>query len=291
MRRTFAACLAVALLTVTIEPGRGADDKPQPTNLEKLNTDKNEDDPHLSANGLSLFYTSTSKNKSEILLSIRKTGKAAFAAGKAMPEISGKADYRSVFLAAEGKFPQYLFYATNRDPEKKTRGDNYDIYFLMRQFPGAEFTTETGLRVCTARDEMHPWMTPDGMALYFSRNDKEGWRVYVTRKPPGGGQWGKEEPLDFPVGFHHATIVGKVMYLQGPLENNRWGLFRSTLNGKTWSKPEPLDELNDAEAPIGDKSPCLSRDGSLLYFASDRAGGKGGLDLWVVPTASLEKKK
>lgn len=291
MKCGFTACLVAGLVSFTFGPTR-ADVKSdvKPVNLDKLNTEKNEDDPHLSANGLSLFYTQTAKNKSDILLSIRKSGKAPFTAGKPLPELSGKADFRSVFLTADGKFPQYAFYATNRDPEKKTKGDNFDIYFLMRQFPGAEFTTDTGLRVCTARDELHPWATPDGQALFFSRNDKDGWHVYVTRKPPGGGQWGKEEPLDFPVGFHHATTVGKVMYLQGPLDDNRWGLFRSTLNGKSWAKPEPL-QINDAEAPIGDKSPALSRDGSLLYFASDRAGGKGGLDLWVIPTAQLDKKK
>jgi hypothetical protein len=57
-----------------------------------------------------------------------------------------------------------------------------------------------------------------------------------------------------------------------------------------WGKPEPLDELNCEEAPTGDKSPCVSRDGSLLYFASDRPGGKGGFDLWAAPTNLLGKK-
>jgi hypothetical protein len=44
------------------------------------------------------------------------------------------------------------------------------------------------------------------------------------------------------------------------------------------------------DRPSGDRSPCLSRDGAMLYFASDRPGGKGGLDLWVIPTAPLRKQ-
>ena len=82
------------------------------------------------------------------------------------------------------------------------------------------------------------------------------------------------------------------MYLQGPLEKGRWGLFHSSrASAKSdWTTPEPLEDLNCEEAPTGDKSPCLSRDGSLLYFASDRPGGKGGLDLWVVQTSQLGKK-
>ena len=81
------------------------------------------------------------------------------------------------------------------------------------------------------------------------------------------------------------------MYLQGPLEGKRWGLFRSALTNGKWGEPEELKELNSAAGPTGDRSPNLSRNGAYLYFASDRPGGKGGLDLWYVSTAELNKKK
>ena len=55
-----------------------------------------------------------------------------------------------------------------------------------------------------------------------------------------------------------------------------------------WTKPEPVVKLNHPEAKRGDMSPVLSIDGTRLYFSSDRPGGKGGLDLWVVPIASLK---
>jgi hypothetical protein len=130
--------------------------------------------------------------------------------------------------------------------------------------------------------------------LFFSRKTKEGWRVMVATRKDVGGAAGFDEPVlikELPADFHHATLSpdGKTMFLQGPIEK-RTGLFRSTFDGKTWSKPEELSELNHAEAPTGDRSPSLSRDGSMLYFASDRPEGKGGLDLWVVPTAQLKKK-
>jgi len=81
------------------------------------------------------------------------------------------------------------------------------------------------------------------------------------------------------VGYHHATLSpdGKTMYLQGPLEKDCWGLLSRSSDGKTWSKPVALEELNDSEGKIGDRSPNLSRDGKFLYFASDRPGGKGGM--------------
>jgi len=74
------------------------------------------------------------------------------------------------------------------------------------------------------------------------------------------------------------------------LLDKRWGIFRSSGSGQSWSSPEPLLALNHPDAPKGDMSPALSHDGARLYFASDRPGGKGGLDLWVVPTVQLGKK-
>jgi len=98
---------------------------------------------------------------------------------------------------------------------------------------------------------------------------------------------------ELPANFHHATLMpdGKTMYLQGPLEKDRWGLFVSTKSNTGWSKPEPLTMLNHPDGKIGDLSPNLSRDGALLYFASDRPEGKGGLDIWVIATKELVIKK
>ena len=84
------------------------------------------------------------------------------------------------------------------------------------------------------------------------------------------------------------------MYLHGPLSGKgakrRWGLFVSTNTGKEWSKPAALTGLNST-GPMGDLAPNLSRDGTVLYFASDRPGGKGGLDLYMIPTKDLMLKK
>jgi Tol biopolymer transport system component len=49
--------------------------------------------------------------------------------------------------------------------------------------------------------------------------------------------------------------------------------------------------LNDPDAQRGDMSPSLSGDGTTLWFASDRAGGKGGLDLWTIAVSQLSAKK
>jgi hypothetical protein len=298
MKSLAATIPAVLLLAgLCLLPAAAADNpRPlKPVNLETLNTEADEDDPHPSSNNLWLYYSANGKGKFDIMVSSRRSPNARWGKGQILEGyVQTEADDRSVFVTTEYRFPQFLYYATKKDKNAK----NFDIYVAVKQNPGADkvFAEPTPVQVvCTEADEMHPWLSADGKELYFSRKTKEGWRVFVARRASAAGPQGFGEPMlleDLPPDFHHVTLMpdGKTMYLQGPLDKGRWGLFAATRAGKSWNKPEPLEALNDAAAPTGDRSPALSRDGSRLYFASDRAGGKGGLDLWVIDTASLRKK-
>jgi hypothetical protein len=298
MKCSLAAAFACGLLAALLPAAQ--DDGPKrikPTNLA-LNTKADEDDPHLSPDGLHLFYSSNASAKEfHLMTSERRTKNQAWPEGKPLDDLNSNTEERSpCLLTTNGKYPYFLFFATKKDESKKNgKGDNFDLYFAVKQGPQADYTSATPVQLaCTEADELHPWVTGNGRELYFSRKTNEGWHVFVSPRPDGAGAFEKPRRVDLPPDFHHATLSpdGLTMFLQGPLEKNRLGLFRSTRASvkAEWSKPEHLEELNCEEAPAGDKSPCLSRDGSLLYFASDRPGGKGGLDLWVVPTNQLSKK-
>src|SRR5262249_39512953 len=151
------------------------------------------------------------------------------------------------FLTPDGKFPQHLYFAVKKHPAKETSAtENFDLLFLIKQSAKADFTTATPVQaVCTEADERHPWLTADGRHLYFSRRQKEGSQVFVSSRPAGGGAWGEPKRVELPLDFHHATLTpdGKTMYLQGPLGEGRWGLFRATLKSlTTCSEPQPLSE-------------------------------------------------
>ncbi len=297
--KRYLAAVCVLNLFVLVLPAKQDDDakKVKPINLS-INTKADEDDPNVSPDGLTLFYASNADAKEyHLMFSARRNTTQSWPAGKPLDDLNSKTDDRSPFLAtSNGKFPHFLYYATKKDETKKDgKGDNFDIYFAIKQGPQADYTSATPVQsVCTEADELHPWVTGKGRELYFSRKAKDGWHVWVSAKPDGTGAFDKPKQLDLPVDFHHATLTpdALTMYVQGPLEKDRWGLFRSTRASTKaeWSKPGPLDELNNADGPTGDRSPCLNRDGSMLYFASDRPGGKGGLDLWVVQTSQLSKK-
>jgi hypothetical protein len=267
----------------------------KPVNLT-LNTDADEDEPFLSSSGLTLYYTAAQpgNTKLDILVSQRRALSQSWPRGKVLEGyVQTPADDRGVFVTRDGRYPQYLYYATRKDKE----ANNFDIYVAVRQDREAVFSSPTPVnQVDTDADEMHPWLSADGRSLYFSRKTSEGWRVFVARRSQATGAGGFGELraiLDLPADYCHATLSpdGKTLYLQGPVDEGRLGLFRSSFTGKSWGKPEPLDLLNSSEGRRGSCSPCLSQDGRMLYFASDRPGGKGGLDLWVVPTAQLGTAK
>ncbi|MCB9840156.1 MAG: PD40 domain-containing protein [Phycisphaeraceae bacterium] len=67
-------------------------------------------------------------------------------------------------------------------------------------------------------------------------------------------------------------------------------LFGAERTRDGWGEPFPLASINTEDAD--ELGPALTGDGRTLYFYSDRAGGQGGYDLWLVrrlddPEASL----
>jgi hypothetical protein len=257
-----------------------------------VNTPADEVDPFFASDGLTLYYSSNARGKFDVLVARRARLRDPWRKPEPLEGyVPTPGDDRGVYVTREGDYPQYLYYASMKEKD----GTNFDLYVAVKQLPGEDkvFAEPTGvLNVNTEADERDPWLTGDGKELYFSRKTADGWRVFVARRKVARGPQGWDEPAlvgEIPPQFHHATLTpdGRTMYLEGPLGKGRWGLFFATRTVKGWGKPEPLSMLNHPGGPTGDHAPSLSRDGTRLYFASDRPGGQGGLDLYVVETASL----
>lgn len=69
----------------------------------------------------------------------------------------------------------------------------------------------------------------------------------------------------------------RMVYSTGKKDGNA-NLFLREWDGTDWKAPRPMRALNSAFHEV---SPSLSGDGALLYFTSDRPGGRGGYDIWV----------
>jgi len=77
---------------------------------------------------------------------------------------------------------------------------------------------------------------------------------------------------------------GTIMFFTKNIEGNTksFQVYRAELNPERvgeWYKITPLS-FNSADYSV--ENPHLSKDGSILYFASDMPGGKGGFDLYKV---------
>jgi outer membrane protein OmpA-like peptidoglycan-associated protein/tetratricopeptide (TPR) repeat protein len=90
-------------------------------------------------------------------------------------------------------------------------------------------------------------------------------------------------PLNTPdnEGAQTLSADGKEIYFTACNRRDGYGLcdiYYSRWNGQDWTIPQNIG------APVNTKfketQPSLSPDGHTLYFASNRTGGKGGLDLW-----------
>lgn len=272
------ALLAIAVASVAL--AFQADDPAKAINLEKFNTVDDETDPYITPDNLTLLFATNRNKQWEIFLSKRGAASAAWPAA-ALYSNDRRANLKTPFLR-QG----FLYFAADIVPDEFIKLKNYDLFKRVEQ--GAPIPI---LGVCEQTDEARPWITSTGVEYFFSRKVKEGWKQFVSPGPtPGPIGKGKEIGLD--AGYSHGVLTtnGLTMYLQGPVQGERLGLFKVTRPriGGAWTQPVELARVNSPDAKRGDMAPCISADGTRLYFASDRPGGKGGLDLWMV---ALDKLK
>lgn len=298
--------LMIVLTCVTVSSlvGQNAG-KSAPQGLS-INTEADEDNPHPvpikgQAGSYRIYYNrkKSDKDGGKIDLYVAtwsKTQKSWAGEELVGPQVESKGNDSCCFVTPYGAYPQTIWFATT----KSAANPRFDLYGAVRDLPptsSGEHRVFSGVRALTtvdteADDETHPWVSKDLKTIYFTRGSNDKARVaFATRKTIDGPR-GFEEPKiidELPEGYSHATLSpdGATMYLQGPREGGGTALYRSRKAGTVWGKPSALKSLNHPESKW-DGAPNLSRDGASLYFSSDRPGGKGGLDIYVIPVASIK---
>lgn len=135
-------------------------------------------------------------------------------------------------------------------------------------------------------------VTTDGNTLWFTRNLSEGRRlgrrqsnplgIYTARR--SGSQWTDITPFEhnnpeYNLSYPYVSADGRYLFFCSDMpggEGNYDIYMCEKLEGQ-WSEPVNLGpEVNSSSAEL---HPFMHSSGRL-YFASDRPGGKGGLDVW-----------
>lgn len=156
--------------------------------------------------------------------------------------------------------------------------------------------------ICTEKDEYLPMITADNSMMLFTRkvpfvqkaiawdSDKEMELFSKSTRNKITGEFDKGQGMPFPFnkgnGEGGATMSIDNKHLFFTIINNEAGVINadiyfsdfSVLDGE-WSVPKKVPGINDPER--WDSQPSLASDGKTLYFASDRKGGRGGVDLYL----------
>lgn len=140
-----------------------------------------------------------------------------------------------------------------------------------------------------------PSLAFDGSALYFSSNRvggyggydiyvsylKEGrWTYPVNLGPKVNSKGNEITPF-----FQDETIYFASDYLHGM---GGFDIFKSSVIGGQWSFPENMG--NGINSPGDDYYPASKRGSDILFFSSNRLGGKGMDDVYLaVPVSETEE--
>lgn len=121
-----------------------------------------------------------------------------------------------------------------------------------------------------------PVLDVTGRTLLFTEQDGEHETL-----------WTLKDGVRYPVCFNKSgnygaaslTADGRMMYFAMKGERNNFDIYVAyRLTDSTWSAPVNLGYPVNTD--VWDAQPAISADGSRLYFASTREGGRGGSDIW-----------
>lgn len=157
-----------------------------------------------------------------------------------------------------------------------------------------------GLPINTEYSEYVPVITPDESILMYTYRGvrSKGGLLDPTGKPDSDGLYYEDIMVSYKLGDewlepesiadnintvgHDASIAlsvdGHTLFVYKQNKKDRGDIYKSSLEGLDWTKPERLK--GDVNTEEWEGSATLTSDGKTLYFSSEREGGFGGRDLY-----------
>ena len=210
------------------------------------------------------------------------------------PLRSAYSDY-GVTYSADGK--TLLFgsnrrrYGAKKDDSPVTGEPLGALYSLSQRADGSWAVRPDSLRGLSLPrvEQGAPSLSPDGRRLYYSlvgfdQGKRNVPKIYVSEQGERG-EWreGRELRLfaDSTILVAHPSVSpsGHVLFFVSDAPGGQGGkdLYQVRLDGRRVGEPFPLGaEVNTS----GDELYPYAASDSVLYFSSDRPGGRGGLDIY-----------
>ncbi len=269
-----------------------------PINLgESINSPLAEYFPSISVDGSTLLYTRRLRSKmtysgfNEDFFVSKRYDKTWLESVNVKP-INSMTNEGAPSLSANGRF---LIFTSCDNPvdgygrDRKGYG-SCDLFYTYNIGDNWTRPKNLGKKINTRNWETQPSFSADGKTLYFVRGIGRGqnrqqdiWSSVLSEE----GIWSDPVRLSKTIntkGVEESVFIhpdGKTLYFSSNGHPGMGGLdiFMSQKNEKgVWSTPVnlgyPINTFND------ENSLLVSADGNLAYFASDREGGYGSLDLY-----------
>ncbi|MCL5734255.1 MAG: LamG domain-containing protein [Actinobacteria bacterium] len=185
---------------------------------------------------------------------------------------------------------------------ESTRSGGYggwDLWVCKRTSPEDNWgpPENLGPTVNSTSWDFNAFITTDGLGLYFISNRPGGYGdfdLYVTRRATRDSAWGPPTNLGPAVNTSYLDDVPSVSAdgLELYFTSNRPGGYggydlyvsKRAATSDPWGLAADLGPA--VNSPANEEAACISPDGLLLFFSSDRPGGSGDLDIYVTRRAS-----
>jgi outer membrane protein OmpA-like peptidoglycan-associated protein/tetratricopeptide (TPR) repeat protein len=215
---------------------------------------------------------------------------------EAMPEnINTVLNEGAPTIAADGRSLIFVACAdqtgTNNYGSNRTGKGSCDLFYTKKIGSNWLNPKNVAGSVNTINWESQPSLSADGKTLYFIRRvsqkgDLPNTDIFVTTLQENG-TWSAATPLPNTINTpmqEESVLIhpdGKTLYFasKGHIGMGGSDIFVTRLqeNGQ-WSKPENLGFPINTE--FDENSLLVSPEGDIAFFASDRSGGYGGLDIY-----------
>jgi len=129
--------------------------------------------------------------------------------------------------------------------------------------------------------QLDPWMNDNYMTLFYTQKGEEGTLEQAQEFSSNISTKYHEGPVCFSQSGDK-IFFSRNHYNNGKRKNDKQGIMKMNIysairSGEDWTNVKEL-EFNTEE--YDEAHPALSADGNRLYFASNREGGAGGMDIY-----------
>ena len=265
----------------------------QPVNLgPSVNSSANDASPTLSADGLSLLFTSTrmvgQSDRPDLWMCVRKSIEDPF--GKAINLSFGVNSPHSDSAPTLSTDGLALLFSSDRWGGEG--GD--DLWMCTRNATSESFgePVNLGSDVNSPWSDERPFLSADGLTLLFSSDrpdGKQNWDLWMCVRNATSEPFGEPVSLGPVVNTDNMercpalSADGLVLLFEGdrPGGHGNSDLWMCTRESTDDSFGKPVNLGPTVNSSDIDQGPVLSADGLTLVFGSKRPGGQGALDLWM----------